>query len=76
MVRPCLVSESSTHQLLGEHIAIRLDELLDEVTIQSGLEIVAREVMPEHVDVLVRLRFTDSPAEVIPRSKGRTNRVL
>ena len=32
--------------------------------------------MPDHVHVFVRVRLTDSPAEVVRRFKGRTGRVL
>ena len=56
------------HRLLSGRIAIRLDELLDEIA--------AREVMPDHVHVFVRVRLTGSPAEVVRRFKGRTSRVL
>ena len=63
-------------RLLGGRVATRLDGLLDEIAAENGWQIVAREVMPDHVHILVRVRPTDSPAEVVGRFKGRTSRVL
>jgi putative transposase len=36
----------------------------------------AREVMPDHVHIVVQVHPTDSPAGVTRRFKGRTGRVL
>ncbi len=63
-------------RLLGGRVAVRLNELLDEVAAENDWQIVAREVMPDHVHIFVRVRPTDSPAEVARRFKGRTSRVL
>ena len=52
------------HRLLGGRVATPLGE------------IAAQKVMPGHLHVLVRVRLTDSPAEVFRRFKGRTSRVL
>jgi putative transposase len=62
--------------LLGGRVAARLDELFDEIAAGNGWQIVAREVMPDHVHIFVRVGPTDSPAEVARRFKGRTWRVL
>lgn len=64
------------HRLLGGRVADRLDGSVDEIAVESGREIVAREVMPDRVHVFVRVRPTDPPAEVVRRSKGRTGRAL
>jgi putative transposase len=61
---------------LGGRLAVRLNELLDEIAAENGWEIVAREVMLDRVHILVRVGPTDSPAEVARRFKGRTSRVL
>lgn len=61
--------------LVGQ-VAIRLDELLDEIAADNDWQIVAREVMPDHVHIFVRVRPPDSPAEVARCFKGRTSRVL
>ncbi|MGC8512782.1 MAG: IS200/IS605 family transposase [Acidimicrobiales bacterium] len=63
-------------RVLGGRVAARLNGLLDEISLDKGWEIVASEVMPDHVHIFVRVRPTDSPAEVVATFKGRTSRVL
>lgn len=63
-------------RVLGSRVATRLDELLAEIATENEWEILAGEVMPDHVHIFVRVRPTDSPAEVVRRFKGRTSRVL
>jgi putative transposase len=63
-------------RVLGGRVALRLNELLDEIAADNDWQIVAREVMPDHVHLFVRVRSADSPAEVARKFKGRTSRVL
>jgi putative transposase len=63
-------------RVLGGRVALRLNELLDEIAADNDWQIVAREVMPDHLHLLVRVRPADSPAEVARKFKGRTCRVL
>ena len=63
-------------RLLGERVAVRLSGLLDEIAADHGWEIVASEIMPDHLHIFVRVRATDSPAEVVRAFKGRTSRAL
>jgi len=63
-------------RVLGGRVATRLNELLDEIAADNDWQIVARDVMPDHVHIFVRVRPTDSPAEVARKVKGRTSRVL
>ena len=63
-------------RLLVGRVAARLNELLDEIAFDNAWEIVAKEVMSDQVHIFVRVRPTDSPAEVARRFKGRTSRVL
>ncbi len=58
--------------VLGGRVAARLNELLDEIAAENAGQIVAREVMPVHVYIFVRVGPVDSPAEVARRFKGRT----
>ena len=55
--------------------ANRLDALFREIVDERGWNIVASEVMPEHVDIFVKVGPTDSPAEVARAFKGRSSRV-
>lgn len=43
---------------------------------EHGWQIVAHEVMPDHVHLFVRVGPTDAPAAVVRAFKGRTARVL
>ncbi len=63
-------------RILGGRVAARLSGLLEEIADDHGWEIVASEVMPDHLHIFVRVRATDSPAEVVRAFKGRTSRAL
>lgn len=63
-------------RLLGGRVAVRFSELLDDIAVEKGWDIVAREVIPDHVHIFVRVPPTDSPAAVARRFKDRTRRVL
>lgn len=63
-------------RVLGGRVALRCGELLDQVAAEHGWEIVAKEVMPDHVHLFVRVGPTDVPASVVRAFKGRTARVL
>lgn len=61
----------------GGLVARRLGELLEQIANERGWEIVAKEVMPDHVHLFVRGWPTDAPAVVVVQAfKGRTARVL
>jgi putative transposase len=62
--------------ILGGRVARRLSELLEQVADEHGWEIVAKEVMPDHVHLFVRVGPTDAAASVVRAFKGRTARVL
>ncbi|EQD72439.1 transposase IS200-family protein, partial [mine drainage metagenome] len=62
-------------RILRGPVARRLDELLAVVATENW-EIVASEVMADHVHLFVRVRPTDSPAYVARLLKGRTSRVI
>ncbi len=63
-------------RILGGRVAARCDELLEQITAEIGWEIVATEVMPDHVHLFVRVGPIDAPASVVRAFKGRTARVL
>lgn len=54
----------------------RLGELLEQIADEHGWQIVAKEVMPDHVHLSVRVGPTDAPARVVRVFQGRTARVL
>ena len=51
-------------------------ELLEQIVVEHGWRIVAKEVMPDHVHVFVRVGPADAPAAVVRVFEGRTARVL
>jgi putative transposase len=59
-------------RILGGRVACRLSELLEQIADEHGWQILAQEVMPDHVHLFVRVGPTDAPAAF----KGRTARVL
>ncbi len=63
-------------RVLGGRVARRLDELLEQIAAEHGWQVVAKEVMPDHVYLFVRVGPTDAPAAVVRAFKGRTVRVL
>lgn len=63
-------------RVLGGRVARRLDELIEQIADEHGWQIVAHEVMPDHVHLFVRVGPADAPAAVVRAFKGRTARVL
>jgi putative transposase len=61
---------------LGGRVARRFDELIEQIADEHGWRIVAHEVMPDHVHLLVWVGPTDDPAAVVCTLKGHTARVL
>jgi putative transposase len=63
-------------QVLGGRVACRLDKLIEQIADEHGWQIVAHEVMPDHVHLFVRVGPADATASVVRAFKGRTARVL
>lgn len=57
-------------------VAARCGELGEQIAGELGWDVVAKEVMADHVHVLVRVGATDVPASVVRVFKGRTAWVL
>ena len=57
-------------------MARRLSELLEQIAEEHGWQIMAKEVMPDHVHLFVRVGPTDASAQVGRAFKGRTARLL
>ena len=62
--------------ILSGQVADRLRELLDEIAVQYGFEILACEVMPDHVHLFVSAPPKYSPANLAKLFKGITFRRL
>ena len=62
--------------VLTGSIAERLQQLLDEIAVQNGFELLACEVMPDHVHLFVSAPPKYSPATLAKLFKGITSRRL
>ncbi|GAA1563310.1 hypothetical protein GCM10009731_17140 [Streptomyces globosus] len=62
--------------VLGGRVAERLEELIRQKAGERGWEIVALEVMPDHVHLLVKHDPKSSASYVANQFKGFTSRVL
>jgi putative transposase len=58
--------------ILRGPVAARCGVPLEEIAIENGWQILATEVMGNPVHIFVRVRPTDSPAEVVRKFTGRT----
>jgi putative transposase len=63
-------------RVLGGRVAARCGELVELIASEHGWQIVAKEVMSDHVHLFVRVAPADAPASVVRAFKGRTARVL
>ena len=63
-------------EVLVGPVEARLKELLAEIAAQYGFEILAVEVMPDHVDLFVSAPPKFAPAEIVRLFKGITSRKL
>ncbi len=63
-------------QILTGDIETRLKQLLGNIATQYGFEILAQEVMPDHVHLFVSVPPKFSPAEIVRLFKGITSRRL
>jgi len=61
--------------LIGR-VADRLRELIVEKSAQLGVEVLALEVMPDHVHLFLAVPPTDAPQFYANQFKGHTSRIL
>lgn len=62
--------------VLGGRVAARLEELIRRKADEKAWEIIALEVMPDHVHLFVKAHPKDSPSHIANQLKGFTSRVL
>lgn len=62
--------------VLKENISTRLKELLYEKTKELDIEIIALEIMPDHVHLFVNCTPLMAPSQIMFRLKGYSARVL
>jgi putative transposase len=62
--------------ILVDGIKKRLEELIKDVALENGWEVIAKEVMPDHVHLFVSADTRTRPEIVVKRFKGRSSRYL
>ncbi len=63
-------------RVLGGPVAARLRELIETKAAEKNWEIVALEVMPDHVHLFVKADSKSSPSHIANQFKGFTSRLL
>jgi putative transposase len=63
-------------RVLGGRVAVCCGDPLEQIVGEHGWQIVAKEVVPDHVHRFVRVGSADAPAAVVRAFKGRTARIL
>lgn len=63
-------------KVLNHGVDVRLKELLYEQAEKHGWEIESCQVMPDHVQVFIKVTPNDSPVYVVSQLKGYTSFVL
>lgn len=61
--------------LVGD-VETRLNEILVEKAAEINVQIIQREVMPDHLHLFVKTNPTDAPHYIVRQFKGYTARVL
>ena len=63
-------------KLLVGDIKKRLEEIMFDVALENGWEIISKEVMPDHVHLFISADVRSRPEIVVKRFKGRSSRYL
>jgi len=63
------------HPVLGGEVRHRLETILREIAKDKGLEILAQEIMPDHIHIFVSSPPKNSPALIVNWLKGISARV-
>jgi len=63
-------------KVLVDAVATRIRQIFAEVAIENGWDILALEVAPDHVHLLVSVNPTDTPHLIVKAFKGRSSRYL
>jgi len=69
-------SPKRRRRILGGRVAARCGELVEQIAAERSWQIVAKEVMPDHVQLFARVCVSDAAAQLLRAFKGRTAQVL
>jgi len=62
--------------VLVKDISKRLQELIFELVKEHGWKLIALEIMPDHVHLLINAPTFESPSQIAKWIKGRASRIL
>ena len=62
--------------LLVDGIKKRLEEIVNDVAMENGWTVIAKEIMPDHVHLFISADVGTRPEIVAKRFKGRSSRYL
>lgn len=62
--------------VLVDNIAGRLEEIIYQVCNENRWQIIAMEIMPDHVHLFLNTKPTDDPASIMRKIKGRASHHL
>lgn len=63
-------------KILVDRLAKRLEQIIREVCAEIECEILALEIMPDHVHLFINANPMLAPNQIIKRIKGRSSRIL
>jgi putative transposase len=63
-------------KILVDRLQTRLEQIIREVCAENDCEILALEIMPNHVHLLVNTVPALSAQQIVQRLKGRSSRIL
>jgi putative transposase len=62
--------------VLTKEVAERLQAIIFEVVVENRWQLIASEIMPDHVHLLLNVKPTDAASDVMRRIKGRSAKLL
>jgi putative transposase len=62
--------------VLTQKVAERLQEIVFELVVENRWKLIAVEIMPDHVHLLLNIKPGDSASDVARRIKGRSAKLL
>ncbi len=62
--------------VLTQKVAERLQEIIFELVVENRWKLIAVEIMPDHVHLLLNIKPSDSASDVMRRIKGRSAKLL
>lgn len=63
-------------KVLINNIKIRLEEIIKQISIENNFEVLALEIMPDHVHLFISCSPTFSPHKIVKMFKGKSSNLL